>query len=77
MPISDATPVAMVSSTAMWALRKAVESLWNDPARAHEMGRNARAYVEKYHTLEKFTSTTRSAAEAFLNGRPAPDTWWE
>jgi hypothetical protein len=59
------------------ALREAIMSLWNDPARARLMGINARAYVEKYHTLEQFTSTARSAAEASLDGRPAPDTWWE
>jgi glycosyltransferase involved in cell wall biosynthesis len=66
VPVGDAT-----------ALRTAIASLWNDPQRAQEMGRNARAYIEKHHTLEKFTSTTRSAAEASLDGRPAPDTWWE
>jgi glycosyltransferase involved in cell wall biosynthesis len=58
------------------ALRSAILSLWNDPLRAQQMGKNARAYIEKYHTLEKFTATTRSAAEAYLDGRPAPDTWW-
>jgi glycosyltransferase involved in cell wall biosynthesis len=59
------------------ALRAAILSLWNEPERIRQMGRNARAWVEKYHTLEKFTSTARSAAEASLDGRPAPDTWWE
>jgi glycosyltransferase involved in cell wall biosynthesis len=59
------------------ALRSTILSLWNDPARAQQMGRSARAYVEKNHTLEKFTDTTRSAAEAALEGRPAPDGWWE
>lgn len=59
------------------ALRTAILSLWNEPLRAQQMGRNARALVEKHHTLEKFTSTARSAAEASLDGRPAPDTWWE
>jgi len=59
------------------ALRTAILSLWNEPVRAQEMGRNARAHVEKHHTLERFTSTTRSAAEASIDGRPAPDTWWE
>ncbi|HXC60600.1 MAG TPA: glycosyltransferase family 4 protein [Steroidobacteraceae bacterium] len=59
------------------AMRAAIQSLWHDPARASEMGRNARAYVEKYHTLEMFTSTTRSAAEAALKGQPAPDAFWE
>jgi glycosyltransferase involved in cell wall biosynthesis len=59
------------------ALRSAILSLWNEPSRAQQMGRSARAYVEKNHTLEKFTATTRSAAEASLDGRPAPETWWE
>jgi hypothetical protein len=59
------------------ALRKAILSLWNDPQRAQHMGSNARAFVEKYHTLERFTATVRSAAEASLEGRLAPDTWWE
>jgi glycosyltransferase involved in cell wall biosynthesis len=59
------------------AMRSAIMSLWNEPLRARQMGQNARAYVENYHTLEKFTATTRSASEASLDGRPAPDTWWE
>jgi glycosyltransferase involved in cell wall biosynthesis len=59
------------------ALRTAILSLWNEPLRAQQMGRNARALVEAHHTLEKFTSTTRSAAEASMDGRPAPETWWE
>ncbi len=58
------------------ALREAIMSLWQDPQRARQMGRDARAYVEKFHTLESFTRATRSAAEAYLDGRPAPDTWW-
>jgi glycosyltransferase involved in cell wall biosynthesis len=66
VPVGDAT-----------ALRRAILSLWSEPARAREMGRSARAWVEKHHTLEKFTATARSAAEAALDGRPAPDTWWE
>jgi glycosyltransferase involved in cell wall biosynthesis len=66
VPVGDAT-----------ALQTAILSLWNDPVRAQQMGRNARALVEKHHTLEKFTATARSAAEASLDGRPAPDTWWE
>jgi len=59
------------------AMRAAVLSLWSEPQRAQEMGRSARAYVEKHHTLERFTSTVRSAAEASLDGRHAPDTWWD
>lgn len=59
------------------ALKKAILALWNEPERARQMGDAARAYVEKYHTLEMFTATARSAADAYLDGRPAPDTWWE
>jgi glycosyltransferase involved in cell wall biosynthesis len=59
------------------ALRSAMLSLWNEPERTHQMGRNARAYVERYHTLERFTATVRSAAEAAVEGRRATDTWWE
>jgi glycosyltransferase involved in cell wall biosynthesis len=59
------------------ALRNAIQALWNDPQRARQMGQNARAFIEKYHTLEMFTATVRSAAEATLDGRAAPDTWWE
>jgi glycosyltransferase involved in cell wall biosynthesis len=59
------------------ALRTAMLSLWNEPLRSQRMGQNARAFVEKHHTLEKFTSSARSAAEASLDGRPAPETWWE
>jgi hypothetical protein len=53
------------------------DMIWNETARTQQMGRSARAYVEKNHTLEKFTATTRSAAEAALDGRPAPESWWE
>jgi len=59
------------------ALRKAMLRLWNEPVLAREMGRNARAHVEKYHTLELFTAATRSAAEASLDGRPASETVWQ
>jgi glycosyltransferase involved in cell wall biosynthesis len=58
-------------------LRTAMLSLWNEPLRAKQMGQNARAYVERHHTLEQFALATRSAAEASLDGRPASDTWWE
>lgn len=59
------------------AMRAAIVSLWNDPVRAAQMGRNARAYVEKYHTLEKFTSDVLSATGAALDGRPASEACWE
>ena len=58
------------------AMRAAIVDLWNDPARAAQMGSNARRYIERHHTLEVFTAATRSAAEASLGDRPAPDGWW-
>jgi glycosyltransferase involved in cell wall biosynthesis len=58
------------------ALREAMLSLWNDPHRAHAMGARARAYVEEHHTLDQFALNVRTAAEASLEGRPAPESWW-
>jgi len=58
------------------ALRAAIASLWNDPDRARQMGLNARSYIEKYHSLEMFTATVRTAAEAALAGLPAPESFW-
>jgi len=58
------------------ALREAIVALWNDPDKARRMGENARAHVEKYHTLEMFTAAVRSAAEALLDGIPAPEECW-
>ena len=58
------------------ALREAMLSLWSEPDRAHAMGARARAYVEQHHTLEQFASNVRTAAEAALEGRPAPNSWW-
>jgi glycosyltransferase involved in cell wall biosynthesis len=59
------------------ALRKAMLALWNDPQRAREMGRAARAHVEKHHTLENFTTTVRGAVESSLGGRQASGSWSE
>jgi glycosyltransferase involved in cell wall biosynthesis len=58
------------------AMREAILSLWKDPGRARQMGQNGRAYIEKYHTLEKFTADVLSATGASLDGVPAPETWW-
>jgi hypothetical protein len=58
------------------ALREAMLSLWNEPQRAHAMGARARAYVEQHHTLDQFAMSVRAAADAALEGRPAPDSWW-
>ena len=54
------------------ALRETMLSLWNEPQSALTMGVRARAYVEQHHTLERFASNVRAAAEASLEGRPAP-----
>jgi len=53
------------------AMRAAMVSLWNDPARARAIGERARAYVEKHHTLDKFSSDVKAAVEASLEGRGA------
>jgi glycosyltransferase involved in cell wall biosynthesis len=53
------------------ALRSAMLDLWNDPERTREMGRAARAYVEKHHALEKFCLDVKGAIDASLDGRPA------
>jgi glycosyltransferase involved in cell wall biosynthesis len=53
------------------ALREAMLDLWRHPERAAEMGRAGRAYVEKYHTLERFSVDVKGAIEASLEGRPA------
>jgi glycosyltransferase involved in cell wall biosynthesis len=58
------------------ALRSAMQSLWNEPKRAHAMGMRARVYVEQHHTLESFALNVHAAAAASLEGRPAPDSWW-
>jgi glycosyltransferase involved in cell wall biosynthesis len=53
------------------ALRAAMLDLWNNPARAAEMGRAARAYVEEHHTLDMFCQNVRAAIDASLDGHPA------
>ena len=58
------------------ALRSAMLALWNDPQRARAMGQRAREYVLAHHTLDMFAENVRTAVEASLTGRGAPDTWW-
>jgi glycosyltransferase involved in cell wall biosynthesis len=53
------------------ALRAAIVELWNNPARAREMGRAARAYIETHHALEKFCRDVKGAIDASLDGQAA------
>ncbi|MGH7269115.1 MAG: glycosyltransferase family 4 protein [Polyangiaceae bacterium] len=53
------------------ALRRAILSLWEDPARATAMGRAGRAYIEAHHSLEKFCFDVKAAIDASLDGRSA------
>ncbi|HUN65093.1 MAG TPA: glycosyltransferase family 4 protein [Bacteroidota bacterium] len=50
-------------------LREAIEHLWNSPAEVQEMGRAARAFVERYHSIDLFTETVRSIVEDVIAGR--------
>jgi glycosyltransferase involved in cell wall biosynthesis len=51
------------------ALRSAILTLWNDPERASAMGRAARAYIERHHTLDQFCLDVKRAIDASLDGR--------
>jgi glycosyltransferase involved in cell wall biosynthesis len=61
------------------ALREAIVYLWNHPAVAEEMGRNARKYIETHHTMEQFVNSVRDVVEEAVYGmRPvAPSTQFE
>jgi glycosyltransferase involved in cell wall biosynthesis len=74
--VQDGVTGICVSTGDPMALREAMLSLWSNPQRAHDMGASARAYVEQHHTLDGFAMNVRAAAEASLEGRPAPDSWW-
>lgn len=41
------------------AMQQAILELWNDPARAEEMGKNARMYIEEHATLDRFVKHVR------------------
>ena len=45
------------------ALRRAIETLWNDPERAERMGSAARGYVEELHSLDTFLGSVRRVVE--------------
>lgn len=51
------------------ALRSAMISLWNDPERARRIGAAARAYIERYHTMDQFCRNVKYAIDASLDGR--------
>jgi len=61
------------------ALREAITFLWNHPQEAERMGRQARAYIERFHTFDWWTAEVRSIVEdavqehrrALLSKRPA------
>ncbi|MCH8494540.1 MAG: glycosyltransferase family 4 protein [Balneolales bacterium] len=42
-----------------FALRNAIESLWNDPERCKKMGEAARDFIVKYHNIEQFVSAIK------------------
>jgi glycosyltransferase involved in cell wall biosynthesis len=54
------------------ALRAAMLSLWNDPARAREMGARARAHVVQHHTLEQFCESVTGAVRAAVGAPREP-----
>lgn len=45
------------------AMREAIKSLWNDPDRCKEMGRAARAYIEKHHNMEQFVAAIKNEVD--------------
>jgi glycosyltransferase involved in cell wall biosynthesis len=45
------------------ALREAILSLWHNPQRAEEMGKNGRIYIEQHHTLEQFVRDVNTNIE--------------
>ncbi|MBA4313282.1 MAG: hypothetical protein C0417_11710 [Chlorobiaceae bacterium] len=48
------------------ALREAILSLWNNPELATQMGKAAREYLEKYHTLEQFVDSVKQIASVAI-----------
>jgi glycosyltransferase involved in cell wall biosynthesis len=51
------------------ALREAMLSLWNNPARAKAMGERARAYVEEHHRLEDWLVAVKQNVEEAITDR--------
>ena len=52
------------------ALSQAIAELWNNPDRAEEMGKNARAYIEQYATLDRFVARVREIVEDCVSDYP-------
>jgi glycosyltransferase involved in cell wall biosynthesis len=48
------------------ALREAIQYLWDNPEIAERMGREARTFVEQYHTLDQFVDEVKRAVEGVL-----------
>lgn len=60
------------------ALRAAIISLWNDPARAREMGARGRSHIERYHAIERFSANISTAIQTVMSGGQAPSqAWWD
>lgn len=51
------------------ALRAAIEYLWNNPSAAEKMGAEARARVERYHTLDAWVAGIRDVVEDAISER--------
>jgi glycosyltransferase involved in cell wall biosynthesis len=52
------------------ALREAILNLWNNPELAGHMGREARLYVEKHHSLDLFVTSVKSVvADVILENK--------
>jgi glycosyltransferase involved in cell wall biosynthesis len=51
------------------ALREAIEYLWRNPQLAEQMGRAARAQVEKYHTLDSWVEQVSTIIQEVIRER--------
>lgn len=64
--IEDGVTGMYVSQGDPEALREAIQDLWNDPERAEKMGKAARRYVEKNHTMEQFVASVKQEVSKAL-----------
>lgn len=67
--IRDGDTGVLVPPGDVEALRAQIEMMLNDPQAAEEMGRRARAYVEKYHRLEDFIEQIRANSDELAGTR--------